>query len=111
MLQRMTRKISPFLILPVLAMSAIHAAVAVPLPDSEWRKLDTKFVALAHPRQIASPGVFDRTLQHIIAIPPNGQAVDIGLPHAGKDKNGNPRPPLMARYAQEHIWIDLDNDG
>ncbi len=107
----MTQKSAAFSIAAAIALAASHAAGAVPLPDVEWRKIETKFTTVAQPRQILSPGVFDRSIQHVITFPPNGAPVDIGLPHGGKDKNGNPRPPFMARYAQDFVWIDFDNDG
>ncbi len=80
-------------------------------PEGEWKKFETKFVPLPAPRQVISPGNFDRTLLHIITFPANGVAVDSGLPHGGLDKAGKPRPAIMAKFSKDFVWIDFTGEG
>ena len=97
---------------PNAAGAAAAAVPAVPVPaDADWRKFATKFVPIRGIRQVLSPGAFDRTLQHVLIFPANGQPVDTGLPHGGMDAAGKPRPPIMARLAKDFVWIDFDGDG
>ena len=54
-----------------------------------------------------------------IPVPPAPPALPLGppppptlkLPRFGLDKNGKPRAPFVARFAQEFIWVDFDGDG
>ncbi len=111
MLKYLTRICAMQFLLATLAFWPGQALCAVPAAETDWKKFETKFVPLTGIRQILSPGVFDRTLQHVITFPANGAAVDTGLPHGGMDKNGKPRPPIMAKFAKDFVWIDFDNDG
>ena len=90
---------------------AAPAAVAPAAADPEWQKIETQVLALPDPRQIISPGLFDRELFHIVTFPKDGGAVDLGLPHLGKDQAGKDHPALLARLAQGAIWVDLNGDG
>jgi hypothetical protein len=86
-------------------------AEAQPGGGAEWQKLETKSVGLASPRQVLSPGYFDLSLQKMITFPKDGTAVDLGLPHAGKDSNGKDFPALLARLKDEFVWVDINGDG
>ena len=95
---------------------AVPAAGPVPapvpaLPPGAWMKIDTKALPMPNPRQFITPGLMDPEMQHVVAFPKDGSAVDLGLPHAGKDKAGKDFPALMARYAAGVIWVDLNGDG
>jgi hypothetical protein len=100
---------------PALAPAVLPAAAPDKPPaaagEAEWRKIETKFVQLAVPRQHLTPGLLDPELQHIIIFPKDGSAVDIGLPHAGKDKGGKDFPALLAKISGPAVWIDLNGDG
>jgi hypothetical protein len=82
-----------------------------PAAPQTWQKIETKALPLPNPRQYLTPGMMDPDLQHLITFPKDGSAVDLGLPHAGKDKAGKDFPALMARYAAGVIWVDLNGDG
>ena len=88
----------------------LNAGVPEP-PETEWKKFETKLIPLNPSRPAKSPGLYDRGLLHVLTFPPNGAPVDTGLPHAGNDKAGKPRPPILGRFVQDHIWIDFDGDG
>jgi len=87
------------------------AHAAVPEPPAEWRKLETKYLALPLPRQIVSPGLYDSEIQKIVEFPKEGTGADLTLPHEGKNAAGKEYPPLMARIAQGFVWVDLNGDG
>ncbi|MFH0939081.1 MAG: hypothetical protein V1899_07355 [Planctomycetota bacterium] len=76
-----------------------------------WQKLETKPVPLNDPRQIRSPGLYDQSMQNVITFPKDGSAVDLGLPHFGKNASGKEYPALLAKFNQDFIWVDLNGDG
>jgi len=80
-------------------------------PPGEWQKLETHVVPLPQPRQVLSPGIFDKDLQKIIVFPKDGSPVDTGLPHGGRNKDGKEYPAIQARLQQNLVWIDFNGDG
>ena len=98
-----------------LAASGLAAEPQAPpavAPGDEvpWQKIETRPVALSYPPQILSPGLFDKTRQHVLALA-GGAPVDLALPRAGLSAGGKPRFPLLARLTQDFIWVDLDGNG
>lgn len=79
--------------------------------EAPWVKLKTSEYPLRNERQILSPGLLDRDLQHVISFPIDGRMVPLGLPHAGKDAEGKARPELKGACRQGFLWVDLDGDG
>lgn len=116
MIQRI-RKFNLLLLICVAAAMCAGRAMSAAAPEpleADWRKIETKPAPITSaqlPYLVMTPGAFDRTLFHVITFPPTGVPVDTGLPHFGNDKDGKPRPALMARYAQGTIWIDFNGDG
>ena len=88
-----------------------EAEPAAEAGEGEWQKVETKAKRLSNPREMLSPGLFDSSLQHIVTFPKDGSAVDIGLPHAGKDAAGKDRPPLMARLKQGFVFVDATGEA
>ena len=115
MLQPRTRIYGAAIWLSVLALGTSPAFCAVaPAPEAEWQKFETKYVPPATGRAA------DQLARRLRPVAPahdrfsaeRRSRVDTGLPHGGKDKAGNPRPPIMhAKYAKDFVWIDFDGDG
>ncbi|HEY3320425.1 MAG TPA: hypothetical protein VGP72_08160 [Planctomycetota bacterium] len=101
--------LSLLLCAPLLALAAESDTPVK--PGGEWQKIETKLVPIAQPRQILSPGLFDHELLKVVTLPKDGTPADLGLPHAGKDKNGKEYPALTARIAQHFVWVDFNGDG
>ena len=91
--------------------AAPNAPAAAPQAEAEWQKFETKLTQFNNVRQMLTPGVLDPELQHIVTVPKDGSAVDLGLPHFGKDKSGKNYPAIMAKFAQGGVWVDLNGDG
>ncbi|MGD0091289.1 MAG: hypothetical protein ABSE73_15335 [Planctomycetota bacterium] len=108
-----------FLCLANVLAGAEESAKPAPAPQAqgaaeapgEWQKLETHLVPLPQPRQVLSPGLFDKDLQRYIVFPKDGGPVDTGLPHGGRDKDGKEYPAILARLQQNVVWIDFNGDG
>ena len=117
----------------LLILSAASALAAD--PEVPWQKIETRYVPLTAPRQVLSPGLFDRAAMHMLvfkeplkpaalsgrgrkkvaspvqAKPAAPLLVELGLPHAHKDAAGKARPSPQVHVAKDFVWIDFDNDG
>jgi hypothetical protein len=81
-------------------------------PEGEgWIKLNTQDIPLRELKQVLTPGLFNPEVQHVVAFPPDGKAVDLGLPHEGTGKDGQPRPAIQGALKQNTVWVDVNGDG
>jgi len=95
------------------ASEPAKSSQAQPPPEApgEWQKLETRAVLLPMPRQVLSPGFFDKDLQKTIVFPKDGSLIDTGLPHGGRNKDGKEYPAIQARLQQNLAWVDFNGDG
>ncbi|MEI6235069.1 MAG: hypothetical protein WCT04_18585 [Planctomycetota bacterium] len=107
MFQRLTHRVTGrFVVVAAILMVACAQSA-----DTDWTKIETKFVPLQSVRQVLTPGCFDRTLWHVFPVGVKGAAADTGLPHGGMDKTGKPRPAIVAKFAKDVVFIDFTGDG
>ena len=71
-----------------LGLLALACSVRAGEPEAEWQKIETRLVPLTAPRQVLSPGVFDRAFQHMLVFKEPPKPLPPGPP-------GQPKPAAV----------------